>query len=189
MVWIGSAQKVDYRLPFLHEIRYYNLTLELNPDTTSFKGELVAAVTAALRTKIFVFQVSPSRITVNEILYNNQTSCNFSYIDERAELMQIECGISMEENIEMFLVIKYEGVYGMNEEGDRFFGFYKSSYTTTEGNRNYTFTMSEPIYARASFPCFDEPNYKSEYHICVNHPEKYHVLVNTGISIRTKNQE
>lgn len=185
LMWIGRdsfsfAQKIDYRLPFFHEIRYYNLSLELNPNTDHFKGELVAAIRSVLRTDFIIFHVSPSRINMKEILFNNKTACNFTYNDERTEMLNISCGIRMEENNEMYLVMKYEGTYGMHDKGDGYFGFYKSSYKTPEGETNYTFTLSEPIYARTFFPCYDEPHYKTNYRVTVKHPEKVNVLSNSG---------
>ncbi|KAL2722861.1 glutamyl aminopeptidase-like [Vespula squamosa] len=62
-------------------------------------------------------------------------------------------------------------------------GFYLSSYTVNSENnrvRKLAVTQFEPTYARKTFPCFDEPSFKSVFHIRIVHDAKsnYHALSN-----------
>ncbi|XP_043670825.1 puromycin-sensitive aminopeptidase-like protein isoform X1 [Vespula pensylvanica] len=62
-------------------------------------------------------------------------------------------------------------------------GFYLSSYTVNSENdrvRKLAVTQFEPTYARKTFPCFDEPSFKSVFHIRIVHDARsnYHALSN-----------
>lgn len=188
ITWMGTdsfsiATQPEYRLPFYHRPITYQLSLELDPDANTFHGEVVVHIVALLKLKYIVLHASPSRITkINEIyLDNDQQPCDFSYIDQETEKLNISCGIVMQEYDENDVIIRYEGVFGTIEKGDGYFGLSKSSYNTSEGERTYLVTQSEPIYARNIFPCYDEPEYKATYDITVKHPAKYTVLSNAGV--------
>ena len=45
----------------------------------------------------------------------------------------------------------------------------------------YIFSQFEPIYARAAFPCFDEPSYKTPWQLTLRIPGKDSAVSNTGI--------
>lgn len=180
------ANEIEYRLPFFHRPLHYQLSLELDPDADKFDGELVIHIIAQQKLKFIVIHASPNRITnIKEVYFDNtKQPCNFSYIDDKTEMLNISCGFVMQELDDNYLIIKYDGVYGMMEKDDGYFGLYKSS----EGESNYLATQSEPIYARTFFPCYDEPEYKAVYEITVKHPEKYNVLSNAGVyNITTTN--
>lgn len=50
-------------------------------------------------------------------------------------------------------------------------GFYRSHYVSADGREQWiASTQFEPISARAAFPCFDEPRFKSEYTISITLP-------------------
>uniref|UniRef100_A0AAR2KT24 Aminopeptidase n=1 Tax=Pygocentrus nattereri TaxID=42514 RepID=A0AAR2KT24_PYGNA len=65
---------------------------------------------------------------------------------------------------------------------DGFFGFYKSSYKTTEGQtRVLASTHFEPTSARMAFPCFDEPNFKANYSVRIRRGPSHIALSNMPI--------
>ncbi|XP_036454683.1 endoplasmic reticulum aminopeptidase 2 isoform X2 [Colossoma macropomum] len=65
---------------------------------------------------------------------------------------------------------------------DGFFGFYKSSYKTTEGEtRVLASTHFEPTSARLAFPCFDEPIFKANYSVRIRRGPSHIALSNMPI--------
>ncbi|KZC03967.1 Glutamyl aminopeptidase [Dufourea novaeangliae] len=91
--------------------------------------------------------------------------------------------------IETFRVISAaEYFLRMNFTGSlkgKVYGFYLSKYTDlNESVRKLAVTQFEPFYARNAFPCFDEPSFKSTFHIRLLYTEKpfYHALSNMPVT-------
>uniref|UniRef100_A0A8B9T2G6 Aminopeptidase n=1 Tax=Anas platyrhynchos TaxID=8839 RepID=A0A8B9T2G6_ANAPL len=62
---------------------------------------------------------------------------------------------------------------------DSFHGFYKSTYRTQEGElRVLAATQFEPTFARAAFPCFDEPAFKARFSVKIRREPKHLALSN-----------
>ncbi|XP_061478755.1 endoplasmic reticulum aminopeptidase 1 isoform X2 [Rhineura floridana] len=62
---------------------------------------------------------------------------------------------------------------------DSFHGFYKSTYRTPEGDvRVLASTQFEPTAARMTFPCFDEPAFKSKFSVKIRREPKHLALSN-----------
>ncbi|KAK9450084.1 peptidase family M1-domain-containing protein [Limtongia smithiae] len=73
----------------------------------------------------------------------------FSFADEFPAGLQIE------------LTVKFTGILN-----DKMAGFYRSSYTATDGSTQFlATTQMEPTDCRRAFPCFDEPALKATYAI------------------------
>ncbi|KAL2091899.1 hypothetical protein ACEWY4_011697 [Coilia grayii] len=68
---------------------------------------------------------------------------------------------------------------------ESFHGFYKSSYRTSQGEvRFLASTQFEPTSARAAFPCFDEPAFKSSFSIRIRR-EGRHIALSNMPKIKT----
>ncbi|XP_072521294.1 endoplasmic reticulum aminopeptidase 2 [Salminus brasiliensis] len=66
--------------------------------------------------------------------------------------------------------------------GDGFFGFYKSSYRTKDGEtRVLASTHFEPTSARMAFPCFDEPIFKANYSVRIRRGSSHIALSNMPV--------
>ncbi|PFX22359.1 Glutamyl aminopeptidase [Stylophora pistillata] len=62
---------------------------------------------------------------------------------------------------------------------DKLLGFYRSSYKTKSGVKRYlAATLFEPTFARAAFPCFDEPGMKAKFSVTIIREGKYSSLSN-----------
>jgi aminopeptidase N len=58
-----------------------------------------------------------------------------------------------------------------------FEGFYISNYINKDGERRYLATTHfEPTYARAAFPCFDEPNFKAKFKMSIFR-DRFHIAL------------
>ncbi len=61
-------------------------------------------------------------------------------------------------------------------------GFYRSSYLDNNGNRRWLLaSQMEPVDARKSFPCFDEPDMKAVFKLRIIHDSSVHALSNMPI--------
>ncbi|CAF0936439.1 unnamed protein product [Brachionus calyciflorus] len=58
------------------------------------------------------------------------------------------------------------------------YGLYQASYIENNAPRKLVTTRFLPTYARTVFPCFDEPSFKAEYEITIEHPAKSIALSN-----------
>ncbi|KAM8887021.1 endoplasmic reticulum aminopeptidase 1b isoform 1-T5 [Spinachia spinachia] len=68
---------------------------------------------------------------------------------------------------------------------DSFHGFYKSSYRTSTGEvRVLASTQFEATYARAAFPCFDEPAFKANFTIQIIR-EPRHITISNMPKVKT----
>jgi len=62
-------------------------------------------------------------------------------------------------------------------------GFYKSSYKTKSGQmKHMATTQFEATDARAAFPCFDEPEFKSQFIVTLVHEKGYKALSNMPVA-------
>ncbi|XP_062873522.1 endoplasmic reticulum aminopeptidase 2 [Trichomycterus rosablanca] len=70
---------------------------------------------------------------------------------------------------------------------DGFYGFYRSSYKTEEGEtRVLASTHFEPTSARMAFPCFDEPIFKANYSVRIRREAAHITLSNMPIEQTVK---
>ncbi|XP_070690100.1 endoplasmic reticulum aminopeptidase 1b [Pempheris klunzingeri] len=68
---------------------------------------------------------------------------------------------------------------------DSFHGFYKSSYRTSSGEvRVLASTQFEATFARAAFPCFDEPAFKANFTIRITR-EPHHIAISNMPKVKT----
>lgn len=75
------------------------------------------------------------------------------------------------------LKIKYAGklVEGLD-------GYYLSKYNDDDGNVTYLATTQfEATYARAAFPCFDEPGFKATFQLNMTIEEGYNAISNMNV--------
>lgn len=175
-----STEETNFRLPNNHVPESYDLTLTLNPEYNKFSGKVIIDFDTKNKTNHFLLHASPSRITNITSLLNYANPCTSTFPNKTTEILDINCAAGIPEGNNK-MVINYEGLHGTAGSKDAFLGFYRSSYESEEGLKNYSVTQFEPTFARTAFPCFDEPRFKVEFQLTVTHPSTYGVLGNSEI--------
>ncbi|XP_069748207.1 endoplasmic reticulum aminopeptidase 2-like isoform X2 [Narcine bancroftii] len=73
-------------------------------------------------------------------------------------------------------------IYYTANLSESFYGFYKSTYKTSEGDKRIlASTHFEPTSARMGFPCFDEPSFKANFSIKIKREKQHIALSNMPI--------
>ncbi|KAK2583677.1 hypothetical protein KPH14_009606 [Odynerus spinipes] len=135
-----------------------------------------------MKTKNYVFLHAKNLTIASTKLYKIDSPYEEIPIDaiypmEDYEMIVIETTDLLEPN-NYILRMNYSGALSKKVDG-----FYLSTYTVnTEHDRvrKLAVTQFEPTYARRAFPCFDEPAFKSIFHIRIVHTDgsNYHALSN-----------
>lgn len=167
---------INYRLPATYIPKHYNLSVELNPDSTKFSGIVVISMETNNYSSPILLHASPKRITNIQARVPSGQNCNTKWFNNKSEIYQISCPNL--KNGENKIILKFSGVYGTENSDDKFIGLYKASYKVGQAHKNYLVTQFEPTFARTMFPCFDEPRFKAKFTISVTHPKTYRVLGN-----------
>ncbi|OUM59579.1 hypothetical protein PIROE2DRAFT_46932, partial [Piromyces sp. E2] len=82
-------------------------------------------------------------------------------LDNEAQIIKITLDKILKKDSKVKLSIKFTG--NLNNEMN---GFYRSEYTDTNGHKKFmASTQFESVYARRSFPCWDEPAIKATFDI------------------------
>lgn len=81
-------------------------------------------------------------------------------------------------NIDYILEISFNGTITNSLRG-----LYKSPYLDSDNKHKWmAVTQFEPVFARAAFPCFDQPEFKAMFEISIAHDNKTTALSNMGVS-------
>ncbi|XP_047352813.1 glutamyl aminopeptidase-like [Vespa velutina] len=120
--------------------------------------------------------ITSTKLYKSDMPYD-EISIDTIYPIEEYEMIVIEITNSLKPD-NYILRMNYSGTLS-----NKINGFYLSSYTVNSENdrvRKLAVTQFEPTYARKTFPCFDEPAFKSVFHIRIVHDGKsnYHALSN-----------
>ncbi|KAL9985905.1 hypothetical protein ACROYT_G008358 [Oculina patagonica] len=90
-------------------------------------------------------------------------------------LIEVNENLTPGKNYEIYMTFEYPLT-------EKLIGFYRSSYTTKGGEKRYlAATLFEPTFARAAFPCFDEPAMKAKFSVTMIRKGKYTALSNMPI--------
>lgn len=175
-----SQNPSEFRLSDNHIPKNYSLKLNIDPDSTGYSGEVKITFLTKNETTLINLNLSPDFIKVNKITLNEVNSCNISKMSRITQIANITCPSGIKKNENNNVMITFTGVYR-----DSYFGVYKAEYENSKTKENFVATQFEPIYARAAFPCFDEPQLKAEFDIVITHPINYTAVSNAPVVLRT----
>ncbi|KAJ8979934.1 hypothetical protein NQ317_003676 [Molorchus minor] len=173
-------ERIFWRLPNDTKPMLYNLTLLPDLTTGEFKGSVNITVRVMGFRKDFIVHSKHLYITDIGITSPHRT-LKVINIDEN--LVDEVLVITTREKIFPGVYYLYIQFGGSLKNG--LSGFYQSQYRTSTGNiRQIATSKFEPTYARQAFPCFDEPNMKSQYTVHLLKPknESYIALSNYPVN-------
>ncbi|MBM3941206.1 MAG: M1 family metallopeptidase [SAR202 cluster bacterium] len=155
-----------YRLPRNVLPIKYDITLIPYLDTFTFRGEESVLVDVREATADVVLNVAEVTINKAEVTFSNSVrmTAKVTY-DEQAERATLAFSQPLPRG-EATLRLEFTGTLN-----DQLRGFYRSSYTATDGSRKWlASTQFEATDARRAFPCWDEPSIKATFEITLGVP-------------------
>ncbi|SPP85572.1 blast:Aminopeptidase N [Drosophila guanche] len=188
---LGQASYDHYRLPKALQPQHYNLRVLTHLENVArpcFSGEVEIELRVLQPTKNITLHAA-SRLQLN----SNRTNLYYLHEDgtkSKIAVKTVERNSKYDYYILMLCKVLERGhIYLLHMQFFAHFeagmsGYYASSYKDQNSNktRYLSVTQFEPAYARAAFPCFDEPAFKATFNITLGHPRKYVALSNMPIT-------
>ncbi len=145
------------RLPADVRPQRYDLVLTVDPALETFQG--TASIDVELpRTQRSIFlhaeglQVAEVTVTPAD---GEAQEATFAMADEARHVAAIRTAAPVGPG-RVRLTLHYQAPFDRNLEG---------LYRVTQAGEPYAFTQMEPLGARKAFPCFDEPSFKTPFHV------------------------
>lgn len=178
-----DAQTSDsMRLPGNTEPRSYVLRVEPNLETenATFSGSV--DITIEVMTTTSTITLNSKDLVLHEIKVTDENTDRdigvsfWSYAEDREQVV-----ISMDGHVlanrRYTIRIRFEGI--LRDDGT---GFFKSGYETEEhGKKWIAATQFQTIQARSTFPCYDEPNFRTPFNISIKVKENEIALSNMPV--------
>ncbi|XP_060860636.1 aminopeptidase N-like [Metopolophium dirhodum] len=173
---------VSGRLPGNTEPRSYVLRVEpnLKPENASFAGSV--DITVAVMTATSTITLNSKGLVLHDIRVTDENTDrdinvhSWSYAEDREQVV-----ISMDGHVlanrRYTIRIRFEGI--LRDDGT---GFFKSGYETdSDGKKWIAATQFQTTLARSTFPCYDEPNFRTPFNISIKVKENEIALSNMPV--------
>uniref|UniRef100_A0A3B3V5P3 Aminopeptidase n=1 Tax=Poecilia latipinna TaxID=48699 RepID=A0A3B3V5P3_9TELE len=169
------------RLPRYIVPLHYHLLLHPNLTTLSFTGTVQIQIDVQNNTNWVVLHSKGLQISKATILDQNLNHLSDQVLPVLHNPSHEQIGIFsprvLSSGQKYFLYMEFEA-----ELAEGFYGFYKSTYRTSEGETRFlASTHFEPTSARMAFPCFDEPSFKANFSVRIRRSRDYISLSNMPI--------
>ncbi|TRY88142.1 hypothetical protein DNTS_029450 [Danionella cerebrum] len=172
------------RLPNTVKPLHYDLLIHTNLTSLTFHGAVQIFIEVEEDTRALILHSKRLQISRAMLLGSNHPHQEL-HISEFAAHDQIALFSEGFPFVRGNHVVRLEFHANLSES---FHGFYKSSYITMSGEvRTLASTQFEPTYARAAFPCFDEPAFKANFTLCIRRESK-HIAISNMPKLRTVEQ-
>ena len=155
----------------------YTLKLQPNFEDFTFQGEETIEVQISESTSVILLNSSDIEIQSAELVRDGVTTIARGIAhDQSVETATISFGLPLSTGVAQ-LTMKFTGILN-----DKLRGFYRSQYTTPQGETKYLATTQfEATDARQAFPCWDEPARKAKFEVALVVPEDMVAISNTPI--------
>ena len=153
--------------------------VKLQPDLTNFTfdGEQSVDIQILEPTSAIVLNSIDLEIRGVTLHASGTTVTSRSVsIDKEAETATLDFGETIQPG-DARLEMAFKG-----ELNDKLMGFYRSEYTSQDGETRYLATTQfEPTDARRAFPCWDEPAKKATFEVTLVFSDEYQAVSNTPV--------
>ncbi|XP_054154240.1 puromycin-sensitive aminopeptidase-like [Oppia nitens] len=174
----GVFRKSEHRLPSMVTPINYDIKLRPNLQSFQFSGNETIKVRVNEETKQIV--LNANELTISSATFTTESG-------QQLAPQTIEMSADMETSCLNFgqllpigsglLTIDFSGTLN-----DKMKGFYRSKYSTPEGEDRYAATTQfEATGARQAFPCWDEPAFKATFDITLEVPKNRVALSNMNV--------
>ena len=171
------SSDADYRLPRTVIPSHYQLTLEPDLDTFTFRGSEVVTVIVHQPVESIVLNAVDLEIDRAELIGvdpDRRIAATVRF-DEAAERATFDLSGTAEPG-EWELHVEFRG-----ELNDKLHGFYRSSYEGPDGETKVIATTQfEATDARRAFPCWDEPDLKATFGVTLVVPDAMTAISNAA---------
>ena len=155
----------------------YRIKLQPDLKNFTFDGEQSVDLLILEATSTIVLNSIDLEIS-NTTLHANRTTLTSKSvtIDKDAETATLDFGETIQPG-DARLEMVFTG-----ELNDKLMGFYRSEYTSQDGETRYLATTQfEPTDARRAFPCWDEPAKKATFEVTLVFSDEYQAVSNTPV--------
>ncbi|XP_064215469.1 endoplasmic reticulum aminopeptidase 1 isoform X6 [Tribolium castaneum] len=169
----------NIRLPTFVRPTRYNITIHPNLTTLEVKGQVSIEFHVEKETRFIVLH--SKNLTIGDKMVQDRKGHNLKVVKmleyTGAQQLYIEIKDAFRKRHNYTINFRFTSKLGREFEG-----FYISSYINKDGERRYLATTHfEPTYARAAFPCFDEPNFKAKFKMSIFRDRFHIALFNTPV--------
>ena len=160
----------------VHPLKYA-LKLEPDLDKFTFRGEENIAVDVVETTSKIVLNAIELQVQSATLTKNGTTiKAAEIHLDSSQETVTLDFAQAVAPG-KAELAVEFTGILN-----DKLRGFYRSQYTTPEGDQKYlAATQFEATDARRAFPCWDEPAKKAAFEVTLVIPSALKAISNTPI--------
>ena len=146
----------------------YEVELDVDLDNFSYNGKELIDIEVVESTNEIVLNCIGIDVISAKIQNNKQEiSLSIIYIEEDEKIIFQSKDALSKGQYKLYLEFK-------SVITDDLKGFYKSSYTSQDGEKKWIATTQfEPTAARSAFPCWDEPDYKAVFSMTIIADKKY----------------
>lgn len=173
---VGQSVQIDdpYRLNAIVVPTFQQLSFDINPEETEYRGETTIAL--SLREPVSEFRLHAKDMQIDhlQISHGDRVIPTDFQFGEHGLLTIVSTETLPAGDYE--LLIEFTNDFNTNGVGIN---------RTEQEGRYYVFSQFEAIDARQAFPCFDEPAYKIPWQLTMTVPEHVMAITNTPASVTT----